>query len=585
MKTQNMTQNNHHKFLVYIFIIFFIVYACIASGCQQQSPQPNQDNNTTNEGSQIDDTNPDIIEDNDDPLISDVGEDLDELEFEDKVTKDIIVAASDGNNDQDSQNLAIGDDVTTAETTKDTDNSATNSENNDDNTEEVVEEVILDTNGDHICDQGLCDVAMVMDINEGVDGSNPDEMTDASGMLYFSATDGQNGRELWRTDGINTELIKDITPSDGSASYPQDLIYHNSRVYFSANDGSHGWELWTSDGTPEETALVEDLTLGSGSTNFNGLFSLGDYLLFNSISYNAETTEYEIILWSLDSQSDTITFLLDTFLVNPYHAEFSNAFYFLGRNAKATEYSVFKTDGTPGGTKKILNHRINNIAALDDALFVTPYTPGILVCELWKTDGIPNSDNTITIEKIALNTDCTINNLTRVGQKLFFTVNKAGSTYPELWQSDGTQDGTFAVYESNGYMNFNFFTDVDGTLFFAGADDPNNFELWKSNGTPEGTKMVKDINSNGSSRPLELTSMDGKLYFTAFDLIHGRELWMSDGTSQGTMIVMDIIPSELDMTELNGTGKRTHLLTNVDGVLYFRSNDGEHGDEVWKYVP
>src|SRR4051812_20389256 len=48
---------------------------------------------------------------------------------------------------------------------------------------------------------------LVKDINPAVDafdtGSAPDLLTNVNGTLYFVASDGTNGRELWKSDGTN----------------------------------------------------------------------------------------------------------------------------------------------------------------------------------------------------------------------------------------------------------------------------------------------------------------------------------------------------------------------------------------------
>jgi ELWxxDGT repeat protein len=41
----------------------------------------------------------------------------------------------------------------------------------------------------------------------------------------------------------------------------------------------------------------------------------------------------------------------------------------------------------------------------------------------------------------------------------------------------------------------------------------NGTELWKSDGTANGTVMVKDISSDGSSRPSNLVAIGNTLYF------------------------------------------------------------------------
>ncbi len=86
--------------------------------------------------------------------------------------------------------------------------------------------------------------------------------------MFFSATDGTNGIELWKSDGTSsgTVLVKDINPSAGSG-LPKTLTNVNGALYFSANDGTNGYELWKSDGTSAGTVLVNDLNPGTGASS------------------------------------------------------------------------------------------------------------------------------------------------------------------------------------------------------------------------------------------------------------------------------------------------------------------------------
>jgi ELWxxDGT repeat protein len=87
--------------------------------------------------------------------------------------------------------------------------------------------------------------------------------------------------------------------------------------------------------------------------------------------------------------------------------------------------------------------------------------------------------------------------------------------------------------------------DVGGVAFFVNGSSVNGYgiELWKSDGTTAGTVLVKDINPGSSdSSPASLTNFNGTLYFRANDGVNGYELWKSDGTAAGTVLVKDINP-------------------------------------------
>ncbi|OYD92880.1 hypothetical protein CDG76_19380 [Nostoc sp. 'Peltigera membranacea cyanobiont' 210A] len=87
--------------------------------------------------------------------------------------------------------------------------------------------------------------------------------------------------------------------------------------------------------------------------------------------------------------------------------------------------------------------------------------------------------------------------------------------------------------------------------------------------------LIKDINPGGaSSSPQNLTNVNGTLYFRANDGSGGFELWKSDGTEAGTVRVKDIFSGTVSSTP--------QYLTNFNGTLYFNANDGSNGTELWK---
>jgi ELWxxDGT repeat protein len=80
-------------------------------------------------------------------------------------------------------------------------------------------------------------------------------------------------------------------------------------------------------------------------------------------------------------------------------------------------------------------------------------------------------------------------------------------------------------------------------VLFAAWDEAHGAELWSTDGTPGGTKLLRDILPGGaSSQPAELTAVGGRVFFSANDGVHGWELWQSDSTPGGTRMVKDLRP-------------------------------------------
>ena len=126
--------------------------------------------------------------------------------------------------------------------------------------------------------------SMVKDINTA-GSSGPGNLTkgvDVLGsVLYFTADNGTNGVELWKSDGTvgGTNLVRDIAPG-GASSNPHNLTAIGSTLYFAADDGTNGIELWKSDGNFTGTVLVKDIAPGTPGSSPTELASVGGALLF-----------------------------------------------------------------------------------------------------------------------------------------------------------------------------------------------------------------------------------------------------------------------------------------------------------------
>lgn len=92
----------------------------------------------------------------------------------------------------------------------------------------------------------------------------PHSLTAAGSVVYFAADDGTIGRELWRSDGQQVELVGDIKlgpssglPPQGAASEP---MYHHRGVLYFHGFGEAGHGLWRSDGTVAGTFSIKAST-------------------------------------------------------------------------------------------------------------------------------------------------------------------------------------------------------------------------------------------------------------------------------------------------------------------------------------
>jgi trimeric autotransporter adhesin len=342
--------------------------------------------------------------------------------------------------------------------------------------------------------------ALLKDINTTTSfvGSDPSNFCLAGNSVFFSANDGINGSELWKTDGTNagTVMVKDIKVGS-SGSSPDNLIYFNNFVYFMATDATNARSLWRSDGTTAGTTLVKSInpTADPNASNF-AIFN-------NKIFFAANNGTQGNELWSSDGTTAGTSLFKDINLGNASSAP-SNLTY----NASIL---YFTADNGINGT------------------------------ELWKSDG--TSAGTVMVSNI--NVDVPVGtgvgshpqNLTLVGNLLLFSAQKT-SFGRELWRSDGTSSGTMMVKEINvgtadgiSPLFTSKFPTISASIFFPAKDSSFGIELWQSNGTSAGTNMLFDLfegfENDGllPSASIHVNNNTGRMYFEATNGQSGRELW------------------------------------------------------------
>ncbi len=327
---------------------------------------------------------------------------------------------------------------------------------------------------------------LVADINPGNYDSNSDlprssyssNFIEFSDRLFFTANDGESGNELFVSDGTaeGTQLLVDLSPGANSygssyGSYPRNLIEFKDQLYFTANNGENGRELFVSDGTAEGTQLLVDLRSGTGiygynySSDPNNLIEFNDKLYFtadngesgNELFISDGTAEGTQLLADIRPGSGDYGYNYGSFAAN--FVEFDNKLYFTANDGQSGN-ELWVSDGTAEGTQLLAdihlgsggNHNyssplssyISDITEFQGKLYFTAEA-GEIGRELWVSDGTTEGTKLFEDLRPGNNNYTSGSNpsdLTVIGDELFFAANN-GTTGTELFKL--TADGETIV--------------------------------------------------------------------------------------------------------------------------------------------
>ncbi|MCB0518183.1 MAG: hyalin [Lewinellaceae bacterium] len=241
--------------------------------------------------------------------------------------------------------------------------------------------------------------ALVKDVNPGSSGSNPGNLVSCNGYLLFTASGSFSNQELWRSDGTDagTILVKDIHPTLGGLqtqpnAVEKRLVNINEVVYFSADDGTNGAELWRSDGTEGGTYMVKDAStntdFGTAPQNFA---VLGDILY-----YKFDDGDHGQELWRSDGTEGGTYMVKDitpgfsgSFSLPTYISAIDDMIFMGAANGSTFNIELWKSDGTEVGTVLAADINGNNTSSFpqnfiqldDNVVFAAQASEGY---ELWK---------------------------------------------------------------------------------------------------------------------------------------------------------------------------------------------------------
>lgn len=400
-----------------------------------------------------------------------------------------------------------------------------------------------------------------------------------SGLVFFTADDGQTGDELWRSDGTpgGTFRLADACP--GECSSRPFFLGRSDHLYFFSVVGASGFELWVTDGTPGGTFFL---------TSVVQLPGFGTWVASQQVLYfPMDDGIHGIELWRTDG-TRAGTFLVTDLRPGPAGSDIAELVVFNGKlffRADAGQgSSLWASDGTPQGTRLVRNlappsvlpnpDQQQPVASVVGKLLVfTGPAPGHGV-QLWRSDGTAKGTFTFTSFKPPIGS-LPFSDLVVFKNRLFFVANTKGPG--QLWATDGTAKGTqpltnFHPKSETGILISAF---LGNRMVFAGDDGPHGLELWTTDGTPRGTSLLKDVCPGTCSGATYAVSPSGNLlYFTGTDGIHGQEPWVSNGTAAGTHILADVCEGSC--------GSSPFGIRPAGGFAYFVANDGTNGRQVWR---
>ena len=382
--------------------------------------------------------------------------------------------------------------------------------------------------------------------------------------------------------GLEPYVVKDINPVEEPAdSAPDSFATLGSAALFSADDGVDGRELWRSDGTEAGTLQVADLCQPSCSGNPRAFAVVGQLYFF--LAADADTFQS---LWATDGTRAGTFQLTDRIAVEGSRTRIGNILYFVAaENAHGEE--LWRSDGTAAGTYVVADLR----PGFDSSRprFLTAFKGRVYFAAddgrvggaLWKTDGTAAGTVMVRDPVPALPTNAPPSALRLVGSRLLF-VAPTRKLPQELWASDGTTGGTQVLGgvfpgETTTFLDLSV---QGGRLYYVAQGSRKGQELWVSDGTVNGTRVLTNVSrleaffGDGYSLNLPRVGLGKRFVFGIVDGPRGAEPWITDGTVKGTHLLRDLCPGSCD-------GLRSVLDIAQPGRLYLTATDGTHGYELW----
>ena len=442
-----------------------------------------------------------------------------------------------------------------------------------------IEPRVYSTHGEFGAGRLEWDVRQVADMHPGPGSSNPRYFANYKGMIYFQASDGEHGAELWRDFGVlqtettpndgssdgdaTTQLFMDIMPG-GRGGNPSFLTVHEDFLYFAADGVDTSWMVLPAHrdacGSFRKSTFDSRVSFAvSQSTTwlpqrsydcpvgYHWASTAEAYRYFTSYldgtlqrfwhsEYNSELGERhgpqeytEVYQWER-STSLSSPVGLHGHEAKVYQEECGWDGLFWGEQ-KRTHFrfsdshitGAFKHAGKPDSYRPDIDASLRSSAGVDVPLWTEEFAGIVCILGAAPAD-IPAPGTNISRAEAAA----------QISQGLGTEAQGVGM---ELWRTDGTVEGTERlddVYIGTQSSNPEYLTSFGPYLYFAATNAPEGRELWRTEGRAIGqaemvsakhTAAVGIYPGPTGSNPADLTVAGNYMFFAATDPYRGREVW------------------------------------------------------------
>lgn len=425
-------------------------------------------------------------------------------------------------------------------------------------------------------------------------GANPYinyEMYELNGKALFIAADYNSNAnldtqdyQLYATDGSNTTLLAGGNPEISNISLLHTKAV-NGRFLYTETKAGIADGLWSTNGS-----TVSQLNSHNPINYWSVILNNKLYYFVSTPLQGSPTPAEKIELW----ETDGITTQVTTNTVNSmvkirlgYPVELNQKFYFSLQDGTGDALWVMESD-TNNGVKITREETINPNGSAGLGYQAAVAGKLYFIADNGVNGAEPMVfDPTLTTgPKIKLIKDLTVNGNTSsrgfipVGDSLYFgyydSSQSPSSRYLQINIALDPSNPGFATNSS--YSGISQAAELAANFYFIAYDAKIGVSLYRKNG--QSADIVKTIwpylqtANYYSGEILQSLQFKGALYFMIEAPDTGRELWTSDGTTDGTHIVKDIFPGSIGSWDGNRIG-----ITST--ALYFSADDGNKGAELW----